>query len=128
MFTDKLHDVTEVLRQNNISPEYGDHIVGMYEAETEVPHFLYYEARIERVNLFKFIIDLELGEGRGDDHIERRAMIEKRKAARITNDIVIIHEDRMRMRPTRIIEDKGLFEPENDAGRRVWDDQENCER
>ena len=97
----------------------------MYEAETEVPHFLYYEASKERVNLFKFIIDLELGEGRGDDHSMRKTMIEEASMTRITNDIAFKKEDRMRMRPASIIEERGLFEPENDADRRVWDDKKN---
>ena len=82
----------------------------MYEEETYVPHFLYYEAKEERLTLFRYTLDqLDLS-AKDLKEIERMAKIGGQqkgvtkgveKHVKITDDIFITFIDRLVLKPKR---------------------------
>lgn len=56
IFADKLYDITRDLNEAGVKVADHDQIVGIYETESPIPHFIYYSKSFNKLHLFQFLV------------------------------------------------------------------------
>ena len=116
IFADKLYDITSDLKEAGVSVQDRDQIVGIYETESPIPHFIYYSKSNNKIHLFQFLVVDKTGVGKsknvkhqiknlkgGPDKKAWTDILEKREKEDHTGDFVIRFIDRCPFKPGELV-------------------------